>query len=89
MLISCPAHIAPAKIVQYLKGRSSRLIREEFPELKKRYRGRHLRAGGYFCAAAGTVTQEMIREYTERQFGHGDKRHIKIEGDASEDGFQP
>jgi putative transposase len=31
--ISCPMHIAPAKIVQYLKGRSSRLIQDEFPEL--------------------------------------------------------
>jgi REP element-mobilizing transposase RayT len=29
MLISSPTHIAPAKIVQYLKGRSSRLIQAE------------------------------------------------------------
>jgi putative transposase len=39
MLLSCPTHIAPAKIVQYLKGMSSRLIQEAFPELKKRYWG--------------------------------------------------
>jgi putative transposase len=37
MLISCLTHIALTKIVQYLKGRSSRLIQEEFLELKKRY----------------------------------------------------
>jgi hypothetical protein len=42
MLVSSPTHIAPAKLVQYLKGRSSRLIQEEFPELKKRYWGQHL-----------------------------------------------
>jgi putative transposase len=79
MLISCPTHIAPAKIVQYLKGRSSRLIQEEFPELKKRYWGQHLWARGYFCATVGAVTQEMIREYIEHQFEHGEKGHFKIE----------
>lgn len=39
MLIGCSPNIAPCKIVQYLKGRSSRLIHDEFPELKKRYWG--------------------------------------------------
>src|SRR5208282_4666311 len=58
MLISCPTHIAPSKIVQYLKGRSSKLIQDEFPELKKRYWGQHLWATGYFCATVGAVTEE-------------------------------
>jgi putative transposase len=88
MLISCPAHIAPAKIVQYLKGRSSRLIQEEFPELKKRYWGQHLWARGYFCATVGTVTQEMIKEYIEHQFEHGDKESFKIEDEGTGDEFQ-
>ncbi len=34
LLVSCPPSIAPSKLVQYLKGRSSRLIQEEFQELK-------------------------------------------------------
>jgi putative transposase len=88
MLISCPTHIAPAKIAQYLKGRSSRLIQDEFPELKKRCWGQHLWARRYFCATAGTATQEMIREYIEHQFEHGDKKNFKIEDDASKDEFQ-
>jgi putative transposase len=29
-LISCPPSLVPSKLVQYLKGRSSRLIQEEF-----------------------------------------------------------
>jgi putative transposase len=69
--------------VQYLKGRSSRLIQDEFPELKKRYWGQHLWARGYFCATVGTVTQDMIREYIEHQFEHGDKKNFKIEDEAS------
>jgi putative transposase len=75
MLISYPTHLAPAKIVQYLKGRSSRLMQEEFPELKKRYWGQHLWARGYFCATVGAVTEEMIKEYIKNQYEHGDKNN--------------
>lgn len=67
LLLSCPAMLAPSKIVQYLKGRSSHLIQEEFPELKKRYWGQHLWARGYFCATVGTVTEETVRSYIENQ----------------------
>jgi putative transposase len=31
MLLSAPPHLAPAKLVQYIKGRSSRRLQEEFP----------------------------------------------------------
>jgi len=41
LLISCPPSLAPSKILQYLKGRSSRLLQDEFPELKKRYWVQH------------------------------------------------
>ena len=37
MLLSAPPHLAPAKLVPYIKGRSSRKLQEEFPELRKRY----------------------------------------------------
>src|SRR5215813_11459027 len=36
MLVSCPPSLSPAKIVQYLKGVSSRKLQEEFLHLKKR-----------------------------------------------------
>ena len=39
MMISCPPSIAPSKIVQLLKGRSSKIIQDEFPEIKKKYWG--------------------------------------------------
>ena len=35
MLISCPPKLAPSQIMQYLKGRSSKMMQDEFPELKK------------------------------------------------------
>ena len=67
MLISCPPSLAPSQMVQYLKGRSSRMLQDEFPELKKRYWGQHLWAVGYFCRTVGAVTEEMIKEYIEQQ----------------------
>ena len=85
MLLSCPTQLAPAKIVQYLKGRSSRLIQEEFPELKRRYWGQHLWARGYFCATVGTVTQEMIKAYIEHQFEHREQSNFKIEDDIKDE----
>jgi len=36
MLISSPPTLAPSKIMQYLKGRSSKMLQEEFPELRKK-----------------------------------------------------
>ena len=67
LLVSCPPSIAPSKLVQYLKGRSSRLIQEEFQELKKKYWGQHLWARGYFCGTVENVTEEIIRNYIANQ----------------------
>ena len=67
MLLSCPPTLAPSKIAQLLKGRSSKIMQEEFDELRKRYWGQHLWARGYFCRTVGTVTEETIKEYIENQ----------------------
>ena len=78
MLLSVPPHLAPAKVVQYIKGRSSRLLQEEFPELGKRYWGQHLWARGYFCATVGAVDEETIRHYIETQRWSDDDQGFKI-----------
>lgn len=67
MLLSCPTDIAPSKIMQILKGRSSRMLQEEFPELKKKYWGQHMWGRGYFCGTVGEVDEETIRNYIENQ----------------------
>lgn len=78
MLLSCPPVLAPAKVVQYLKGRSSRMLQDEFVELKRRYWGQHLWGRGYFCGTVGAVTEEMIKEYVENQSGEEEKQQFKI-----------
>jgi putative transposase len=70
LLVSSPPVLSPAKIVQYLKGRSSRMLQQEFSHLKKRYWGQHLWARGYFCSTTGEITTEQIREYIE---GHSEE----------------
>ena len=78
MLLSVPPHLAPSKVVQYLKGRSSRRLQEEFPELRKKYWGQHLWARGYFCATVGAVDEKTIREYIENQRWDEDEEGFKI-----------
>lgn len=65
LLVSAPPHHAVSYLMQKLKGRSSRLLQQEFPHLRKRYWGQHLWARGYFCATVGQVTDEMVKEYIE------------------------
>jgi len=77
MLVSIPPSISISKFMQYIKGRSSRLIQEEFPELKKKYWGQHLWSIGYFCRTVGIVTEEMIKEYIESQ--EEDDENFKIQ----------
>ncbi|GKV65243.1 MULTISPECIES: IS200/IS605 family transposase [unclassified Sporosarcina] len=79
LLLSCPPSMAPSKMLPYLKGRSSRLLQDEFPELKKRYWGQHLWARGYFCATVGTVTEVIIRNYIANQFNEGTDEMFKID----------
>ena len=67
MLLSAPPILSPAKLAQYIKGRSSRLMQAEFPELRKRYWGQHMWARGYFCATVGAVDEATIKAYIENQ----------------------
>lgn len=64
--------------MQCIGGRSSRKLQEEFPELRKRYRGQHLWARGYFCATVGAVDEQTIKAYIETQKWDEDDHGFKI-----------
>lgn len=59
LLVSCPPNLAPSKLLQYLKGRSSKMLQEEFKELRQRYWGQHLWAPGYFCRTMAGMTRRL------------------------------
>lgn len=67
LLISVNPSLSVAQIMQYLKGRSSKKLQEEFSVLRKQFWGQHMWATGYFCRTVGTVTNEIIKEYIENQ----------------------
>ena len=67
VLISCPPSISISKIVQQIKGKSSRVLLQEYKDLKRRYCGQHLWASGYFCRSVGVITDKIIKEYIENQ----------------------
>lgn len=59
--------MAVSKLVQQLKGKTSKVLLSEYKELVRRYWGRNLWSSGYFCRSVGTVTQEIIKIYIENQ----------------------
>ena len=67
LLVSAPAHLSASKLVQYIKGYSSRKLQMEYKELNKQFWGRHLWARGYFVASSGNVSDEVIAEYIKNQ----------------------
>jgi putative transposase len=54
----------PTESVRHIKGRSSHLLREEFPHLLTRP---SLRTRSAWYATAGFVSQDTIQRYIERQ----------------------
>ena len=69
LYIQVPPRLAISRLVQYLKGKSSRKLQIEFASLKKRYWGKHLWAIGYFVRTAGNVTDQQVKEYIKNQKG--------------------
>ncbi len=69
MLLSCPPNVSPSKIMQLIKGKSSRKLMSEFKHLQKMYWGRHFWSRGYFVASCGNVTDEIIKESIQHQEG--------------------
>jgi putative transposase len=52
----------PALVIKLFKGRSSRYLREEFPELKKLP---SLWTSSYFVSTAGNISSEVVKKYIE------------------------
>ena len=62
--VSATPDLAPNQIVGRLKGKSSRILRQEFPYL---LRMPSLWTRSYFASTAGSVSTETIREYIQAQ----------------------
>ena len=72
-----------SKIMQWLKGISSRILLSEFPHLKKQFWGRHLWARGYLAVSSGNITDELIQQYIQEQEGEPMTDDSRFEIDPS------
>jgi putative transposase len=67
ILASIPPHIAVSRVVQHMKGESSRKLQMEFPHLGKQFWGQHFWQTGYFSSTTGSITEGAIKKYIEEQ----------------------
>ena len=68
LLVSVDPQFGIDKLIKFMKGRSSRYLRLEFPWLKKRWPT--LWTNSYFVATVGGATLEIIKKYIEEQKNH-------------------
>ena len=66
MLLEIPPKIAVSSFVGYLKGKSSLMIYEQFPNLKYKYRNREFWCRGYYVDTVGKNAKK-IEEYIRNQ----------------------
>ena len=67
VLLSVPPQMAPSRVMQAVKGKSSHHLLRDFRGLRKEFWGQHLWARGYFVASSGNITDEVIAKYIEEQ----------------------
>jgi putative transposase len=67
LFITAPSNDAPQHYFNQFKGYTSRVLRQEFPELKRKLPS--LWSRSYYIGAAGAVTEDVIHRYIENQKG--------------------
>ena len=68
LLVNFPPKVALSKLVNSLKGVSSRRMRQEYPELVRHYwRAQKLWSGSYFAGSVGGAPISVLRQYIEQQ----------------------
>jgi putative transposase len=61
-----PPKYAVSEIMGFLKGKLALRLFERFPQLGRKYWGRHLWSRGY-CVSTVGIDEEMIRQYVRWQ----------------------
>ncbi len=68
LLVNFPPKVALSKLVNSLKGVSSRRMRQEFPELARHYyRANRLWSASYFAGSVGGAPLTVLCQYIEQQ----------------------
>ncbi|MEW2258723.1 IS200/IS605 family transposase [Streptomyces sp. NPDC047869] len=68
LLVNFPPKVAVSRLVNSLKGVSSRRLRQEFPDLVRHYwRAQRLWSGSYFAGSAGGAPLTIVKQYIEQR----------------------
>ena len=67
LLINYPPTVQLSKLVNSLKGVSSRRLRQDFPELQDKYWKQSLWSRSYFAGSVGGAPLSILKTYIEQQ----------------------
>ena len=67
LLVEYPTKVSIAKLVNSLKGVSSRLLKKRYPEIASYYWKGALWSPSYFAGSCGGAPLSVIKEYIENQ----------------------
>jgi putative transposase len=68
LLVNLPPTMTISRLVNSLKGVSSRRLRQEFPELARHYwQAKRLWSGSYFAGSVAGAPITVMRQYIEQQ----------------------
>ena len=67
LLVNYPPKLALSKLVNSLKGVSSRLLRANFPSIEKYYWKGVLWSPSYFAGSCGNAPIEIVKQYIQQQ----------------------
>lgn len=67
LLLQIPPRVSVSKVVNLLKGGSSRILRQEFPELEEFLWGNSFWCSGFFAETVGQTEEAIIRRYIQNQ----------------------
>jgi len=67
VLVNYPPQIQLSKLVNSLKGVSSRMLRKQMPSIANRYYKDVLWSPSYFAASCGGAPLSVIKQYVEQQ----------------------
>jgi putative transposase len=67
LLLQLKPDMSVSKVVQLIKGGSSKVLRDEMPELEEFLWGESFWADGYFAESVGRCDEVVIRRYIQEQ----------------------
>ena len=67
MMVQVGPEESLSRVVQIFKGGTSRILRQEYPELEEFLWGDSLWGDGYFAKTVGVSDEQMIRRYIREQ----------------------